>query len=364
MPICFRLSALKIKQMVQKRSSYCCVVSVFLCILFFAACERDAVIKEELPAEDIHLVVPQGWPYPVYDFSGNTLTKEGFILGRKLFYDTKLSKDNSISCGSCHQQFAAFSHFEHKVSHGIYGLLGTRNAPPIFNMNWQTNFMWDGGINHIEVQPLAPITNPVEMDEDIVEVLGRLQGDASYPKMFKDAFGTEVVTSQLMFKAMAQFMGMLVSYNSKFDMYTRGETSLTTSEINGKNLFQQKCNTCHTAPLFTNSQYMNNGLDTVFADAGRGKITQMAADSGTFKVPSLRNVALSPPYMHDGRFNTLDAVLEHYIHGVKNSSTLSTELAGPITLSNEEKADILAFLNTLTDNTFIHDERFKDPFAP
>ena len=343
------------------------ITPVFILALFavfLPSCEYDQPIKEELPANDIHLVVPQGWPYPVYDFTGNTLTTEGFILGRKLFYDTKLSKDNSISCGSCHQQFAAFSHLDHKVSHGIYGLLGTRNSPPIFNLNWHTNFMWDGGINHMEVQPLAPITNPVEMDEDINVVVSKLQGDANYPKMFKDAFGTEVITSQLIFKSMAQFMGMLVSDNSKYDLYTRGQASLNSSEMNGLALFQQKCNVCHTAPLFTNFQYMNNGIDTAFEDAGRGKITMHAADSGTFKVPSLRNVALTAPYMHDGRFNTLNQVLDHYSAGVKNSSTLSSEVVGGIPLTSQEKADIIAFLNTLTDDSFIKDARFNDPFSP
>jgi cytochrome c peroxidase len=338
---------------------------VFSAILSIAlnSCEIDQPIKEELPANDIQLVIPEGWPSPHYDFSGNALTKEGFILGRKLFYDTKLSKDNTISCGSCHQQFAAFSHLDHKLSHGIYGLFGTRNAPALFNLNWHTNFMWDGGINHLEVQPLAPITNPVEMDEQINSVLNKLQNDASYRELFKNAFGTEIITSQLMFKAISQFQGMLVSYNSKYDLYTHGQATLTTNEMDGLNLFQQKCNTCHTAPLFTNFQYMNNGLDTAFEDAGRGKITTLASDSGTFKVPSLRNVALSRPYMHDGRFNSLDEVLNHYISGVKNSSTLSSQVAGGITLTIQEKSNIISFLNTLSDNTFIHDARFKDPFA-
>ncbi|MGB3946966.1 MAG: cytochrome c peroxidase [Bacteroidia bacterium] len=340
------------------------VVLLFIALaIFFNACEYDPAIVEELPANDIRFVVPQGWPYPNYDFSSNTLTKEGFVLGRKLFYDTKLSKDNTISCGSCHQQFAAFSHLDHSVSHGIYGLFGTRNSPPLFNLNWHTNFMWDGGVNHIEVQPLAPITNPVEMDEDINTVVSKLQADLTYPKMFKDAFGTDIITSQLMFKAMTQFMGMLVSSNSKYDLYSRGEATFTAQELSGFNLFQQKCNTCHTAPLFTNFNYMNNGLDSVFTDVGRAMITLVPTDSGTFKVPSLRNIDLSRPYMHDGRFNTLNQVLEHYNSGIKHSSTLSSELVGGIPLTNQQKEDIIAFLKTLTDYTFIEDTRFSDPFA-
>ena len=326
------------------------------------ACEVDPPIKEELPSDNIHLVVPEGWPAPHYDFSTNPLTQDGFILGRKLFYDTKLSRDNTISCASCHQQFAAFSHLDHRLSHGIYGLFGTRNAPGLYNLNWQTDFMWDGGINHIEVQPTAPLTNPVEMDETIANVVYKLQNDPDYREMFNKAFGTTTVTSQLMFKAMAQFMGMLVSYNSRYDLYMRGRTTLSASESNGLSLFQSHCSNCHTPPLFTNSQYLNNGLDTAFADAGRGIITGNPPDMGTFKVPSLRNVALSQPYMHDGRFGTLQEVLSHYVSGIKNSATLHPSLAGGISLTAQEQNDIIAFLKTLSDYTFIHDKRFNDPF--
>lgn len=338
----------------------------FIAIILVAmnACEVDPVIKEELPTNDIRFSVPQGWPQPVYDYSTNPLTTEGFVLGRKLFYDTRLSRNNTISCGSCHQQFAAFSHLDHAVSHGIDGLLGTRNAPGLYNLNWHPSFMWDGGVNHLEVQPLAPIDNPVEMDEDINNVVVKLQNDADYRRLFREAFGTETITTPLILKAMAQFQGMLVSANSKYDRYMKGETSLSSSELNGLNLFQQKCNSCHTAPLFTNFQYMNNGLDSVFADAGRARITLLAADSGTFKVPSLRNVGLTRQYMHDGRFLTLEQVLDHYSSGVVNSSTISAGVVGGIPMTAQEKQDIIAFLKTLSDYSFINDRRFADPFAP
>ncbi len=346
-----------------KKNNIISILSIFVIVIItLQSCHVDPVIKDELPADNIRLVVPQGWPYPTYDFSTNPLTKEGFVLGRKLFYEPKLSRNNTISCGSCHQQFAAFSHLDHAVSHGIDGLLGTRNAPGLFNLNWHTSFMWDGGINHIEVQPLGPIANVVEMDEDINNVVNKLQADADYRRMFREAFGTETVTTQLILKAMAQFQGMLVSYNSKYDRYTRGEASLSTSEMNGLNLFQQKCNSCHTAPLFTNHQFMNNGLDSVFADAGRARITLLAADSGTFKVPSLRNVALTRQYMHDGRFETLEEVLDHYASGVVNSTTISADVVGGIPLTAQEKLDIIAFLKTLSDYTFTNDPRFADPF--
>lgn len=333
-----------------------------LVMIALNACEIDPPIKEELPSDNIHLVVPDGWPAPVYDFTTNRLTQDGFILGRKLFYDPKLSRDNTISCASCHQQFAAFSHLDHRLSHGIDGLFGTRNAPGLFNLNWQNSFMWDGGINHIEVQPTAPITNPVEMDETIANVVTKLQNDPAYRDMFNKAFGTTTVTSQLMFKAMAQFMGMLVSYNSRYDLYTQGRATLNASETNGLALFQSHCSNCHTPPLFSNYQFANNGLDYTFTDAGRATVTGLAADSGTFRIPSLRNVALSSPYMHDGRFATLQAVLQHYAGGIKNSSTLHPSLAAGMTLSTQEQNDLIAFLKTLTDYTFVNDKRFNDPF--
>jgi len=347
---------------IKKNVKYNLVFSALI-VFFINACEVDSVIKEELPAENIALVIPQGWPNPGYNFSTNTLTKEGFILGRKLFYEKRLSRNNTISCGSCHQQFAAFSHLDHNVSHGIDGLLGNRNAPGLYNLAWHTNFMWDGGVNHIEVQPLAPINNPVEMDESISNVIAKLQSDAEYRQMFKNAFGTETITSQLIFKAITQFQGIMVSNNSKYDKYKRGETSLTASEANGLTVFQQKCNSCHAAPLFSNFDYINNGLDVNFSkDAGRAKITMAPTDSGKFKVPSLRNVYLTRPYMHDGRFETLDQVLNHYASGVKSSATLHPQLVGGIALSNQEKQDIIAFLKTLSDYTFIQDKRFADPF--
>ena len=345
-----------------KRKLILMLAAAAFVVIALNGCETDPPIPEELPSDNIHLVIPDGWPAPNYDFSTNRLTEEGFVLGRKLFYDTKLSRDNSISCASCHQQFAAFSHLDHRLSHGIDGLFGTRNAPGLYNLNWQNSFMWDGGVNHIEVQPTAPLTNPVEMDETIDNVVLKLQNDPDYREMFKSAFGTTTVTSQLMLKAMAQFMGMLVSYNSRYDQYTRGKATLTTPETNGLALFQSNCASCHTPPLFSNYQFANNGLDTAFADGGRGIITGAPSDMGTFRVPSLRNVALSPPYMHDGRFETLQEVLNHYVSGVKNSATLHPSLAGGIALTAQEQNDIIAFLKTLSDYTFINDKRFNDPF--
>ena len=331
---------------------------VAVSVLLFS-CKKDTTITK-FP-EEIQLVIPPGWASPHYDFSTNKLTTNGFILGRKLFYETKLSQNNAISCGSCHQQQFAFSNQHHALSAGVNGVLGTRNAPALSNLAWQTNFMWDGGINNLEVMPLAPLTNHFEMNETIGNVVNKLQNDATYPYLFNNAFGTTTISSQLLLKALAQFMGMLVSSGSKYDRYERGQTSFSTNEMNGLNLFTQKCATCHTTPLFTNLQFMNFGLDSTFTDPGRAGITGAASDSGTFKVPSLRNIALSSPYMHDGRFATLADVLEHYSTGIVHSSTLSPFLNTIAPLTSMEKQDLILFLNTLTDSTFITDARFKNP---
>jgi cytochrome c peroxidase len=327
----------------------------------FTACSVDPDLSPApSPEEKIELVIPQGFPQPVYNFSDNPLTTDGFKLGRKLFHDPILSRDNSTSCASCHQQFAAFAHLDHPVSHGIDNLFGTRNSPSLFNLIWHSSFMWDGGINHIEVQPIAPITNPIEMDESLANVINKLRNHPQYPSLFKKAFGTDSITTQLMLRAFAQFMGMMNSYNSKFDKYTRGETSLTAQESNGLNIFRAKCESCHKEPLFSDFTFRNNGLDDVFpTDSGRAHITALPGDIGKFKVPSLRNVSVSRPYMHDGRFQTLSQCIDHYRFHVKPSSTLDPLLANGITLTETEKQDLLQFLATLTDYEFINDPRFK-----
>ncbi len=341
------------------------VFYTFICFALLNACKVDPPIKPILPADNIQQVVPPGWPQPVYTFPNNPLSVEKFKLGRELFYEEMLSADNTISCGSCHQNFVAFAHSDHALSHGINGLFGIRNSPPLFNLNWNTSFMWDGGVNHIEVQPLAPITNPVEMNEDINNVLIKLNASGKYKLLFKEAFGDEQATTERTFKSLAQFMGMMYSYNSRFDLYKRGEEGghMNAQELNGYTLFQQKCNSCHTEPLFTNYAFKNNGLSVNInlQDSGRMHITNDPADKYKFRVPTLRNVMITGPYMHDGRFSSIDQVFDHYASGIVQSATLDVNLQNGIQLSPEERADIKAFLHTLTDYTFIYDDRFKDP---
>jgi cytochrome c peroxidase len=338
------------------------IFSVVAAIFFMEACRKDPEILPEVAAEDVRFIVPPGFPQPVYTFANNEVTIDGFKLGRRLFYETKLSSDNSISCGSCHQQVSAFANTEHQFSHGVANQVGTRNAPPVFNLAWNYTFMWDGGINHIENQPLGPIANPVEMNETIANVLLKLNADGSYREDFASAFGDDSITTQRLTRALAQFMGIMISANSKYDQYTRGETALSGQEENGLALFRTKCASCHTEPLFTDRSYHNNGLapDPTLNDRGRMIITGANADSLKFKTPSLRNIAVTSPYMHDGRFVTLGECIDHYRFSVTPGPTLDPLLSSGIPLTQQEKNDILAFLATLTDYAFLADTRFRE----
>jgi cytochrome c peroxidase len=351
----------------------CGIISFCVVASLFYGCKKDGTVEIPDPGDPslagIEFKVPTNWPTPVYDFSQNPLTKEGFKLGRKLFFETKLSRDNTVSCGSCHQPFAAFSQIEHDVSHGVNEKIGTRNSPALFNLNWHTSFFWDGGVNHIELQPFGPITNPLEMDETLVNIVAKLEGDASYRQLFKDAFGSEEVTTQKIAKSLAQFMGLMVSSNSKYDKHIRNESggTFTTQEQNGLNLFQSKCSSCHKEPLFSDFKFKNNGLALVpntkgVIDSGRGIITPFEPSSYyKFKTPSLRNLKYTTPYMHDGRFTTIDQVLEHYSTGIHQTPNLDPSLTNGIPLTATEKEDLKAFLNTLNDEEFVKDIRFQEP---
>jgi len=307
--------------------------------------------------------IPQGFPATKHDFTANPVTKEGFELGRKLFYDGKLSKDGNFPCASCHQQFAAFATFDHDLSHGFNNQFTTRNAPGLFNLAWQSNFHWDGGINNLEVQPLAPITAPNEMAEDINAVVEKLKQDEKYRTMFRSAFGTEEINSQRMLKALTQFMLMMTSGNSKYDKVKRGEETFNIAEQTGYEIFKAKCASCHVEPLFTDHSYRNNGLavNSFLKDPGRMRITNKKEDSLKFKVPTLRNIYETYPYMHDGRFWNLSQVLEHYSTGINQSNTLDPLLQNKIPLTATDKFNLIYFLGTLSDTSFTKDKRFVQP---
>jgi len=332
-----------------------------LVLLFSNFTEDNPYFK--VTAKDVEFNIPKGFPKPIYNYQKNKLTPEGFVLGRRLFYDPILSKDSSTSCASCHQRIAAFAHIDHPLSHGINGLIGKRNVPAIQNVAWGESFMWDGGVNNLEVQPLAPLTNPIEMNENVGEILKRLKSNDYYRAAFKSAFGDTVISSERMLKAMAQFTGMMISANSRYDKFMRHEDTLSQFEFNGLMVFREKCAKCHREPLFTDESYKSSGLypDSSLLDKGRAIITGRPSDEYRFKVPSLRNIERSYPYMHDGRFRNLDQVLEHYSKGDFFMTNVDPELLETKNLTSVEKKEIIAFLKTLTDTEFLYDRRFADP---
>jgi len=317
---------------------------ILLFIIFLFACSKTENIEAFIGFKK-----PDHFPQPVYKLENNEISQAGFELGRKLFYEARLSRNNTVSCGFCHLQTAAFTHHGHDVSHGIDDRLGSRNSPPIMNLAWNTTFMWDGGVFDLDLQPVVPITNPVEMDETMENVLNKLRNTAPYPALFKRAFGSEDITTARMLKAMSQFMVMLVSDQSRYDSVVRKQAVFTVAEEKGYSLFQQKCSSCHKEPMFTDYSFRNNGIGAgPNNDEGRYAITLNPDDRYKFKVPSLRNLAYTAPYMHDGRLYTLNAVLEHY----------NSELTGG--LSDDDRNYLLAFLNTLNDKHFITDKRFSE----
>ena len=308
-------------------------------------------------------VVPPNFPPPIYDFSKNSLTPQKIQLGRALFYDPILSRNNTISCASCHNPYNAFAHADHTLSHGIDDKIGTRNAPALINVAWQKTFMWDGAINHLDMQSLFPITHPKEMDEKLDNIILKLQHSTIYPALFFRAYQDSTISTQHLLKAITQFMLTLVSANSKYDSVMRHQTTFSAQEKKGYQLFKKNCASCHKEPLFTNNQFENNGLpiDTSLQDVGRIKISHLSSDSLKFKVPTLRNIQYTAPYMHDGRFEKLQDVLKHYAFGVQKSTTLSKKINTINLISSNERVDMIAFLLTLTDYSFIFNPQFNYP---
>jgi cytochrome c peroxidase len=332
------------------------ISALFLLALF--ACK-----KNDLPVGDtrnpVAFETPAGWPAPSYNFAENPLTEQGIALGKKLFYDGQLSKDGQFPCASCHQQPAAFGTMAHDLSHGFNNSHTLRNAPPLQNLAWMKEFHHDGGITHLDLQPLAPITNPVEMAETIENVLNKLRADASYTSMFKAAFGSTEINTKRMTQAFSQFMLTMVSANSKYDLVKQGKATFNLPESLGYDIFKQKCASCHAEPLFTDLSYRNTGLrmDAVLQDVGRMRITKNLVDSLKFRVPSLRNIMVTDYYGHDGRFFDVYQVLEHYNSGVVNGPTTDPLVKNNIPLSNFEKGQLVAFLSALTDTAFLKNKK-------
>jgi cytochrome c peroxidase len=306
--------------------------------------------------------IPAGFPQPAYRFNDNPLTKEGFELGRKLFYDGNLSVDGAHPCSSCHQQIAAFGTYEHDRSHGVHSTHTLRNAPPLFNLAWQTKYHWDGEFNSLFNEAAQPIHGDHEMGETFGAVVNKLQKDEEYRKQFKNVFRTEFISPEYILKALAQFTGFLTSGNSKYDLFKKGQAVFTAQEQNGYLLFQANCASCHPEPMFTDYSFRNIGLpvDPLLNDFGKIRVTHDNRDSLKFKVPSLRNVYITSNYMHDGRFNTLAQCIDHYRTGVQKNSTLDPLLTNGIPFTNSEAINLALFLRTLTDSSFIKDPRFSN----
>lgn len=303
----------------------------------------------------------------------NPVTNAGATLGRVLFYDKRLSANNTVACGSCHLQANGFSD-PVPLSRGFQGGLTGRNSMSLANARYfgPGRFFWDSRAATLEAQTLMPIQDAVEMGLTLNELVTKVGAEPYYPPLFQAAFGTPQVTSERISLALAQFVRSMVSYQAKYDAGVAVNfNNFTPQENLGRQLFngQGRCNVCHITAAFVAPNARNNGLDAVSSDNGLGNVTGNPADNGKFKVPSLRNIALGGPYMHDGRFASLAAVIEFYNSGVQPHPNLDPALRQPngqprrLNLAQNEKDALVAFLNTLTDQTFITDPKFSDPFT-
>ena len=334
------------------------ILLIFCGTILFNSCKKT---NEDVPGKTaLSFSIPNGFPVPVYDFSKNPLTEEGFQLGRMLFYNGRLSKDGNNSCASCHHQVAVFGTYDHDLSHGYNDQHTKRNAPGLFNLAWRKEFHADGKYKSLEDEFLYPIQAPNEMAEEIGRVLTKLRADGHYRKMFTEAFGSNEITIERMQKALAQFTVSMITANSKYDQVKRGVNSFTEYEERGYVLFKANCSGCHQEPLFTDMSYRNTGLkiNPQLNDFGRMMVTGKKEDSLKFMVPSLRNVSITYPYMHDGRYASLQASIEHYEKNVQPGPTLDAQLNNPIRFTALEKVDLIAFLRALTDSTLTKDLRF------
>jgi cytochrome c peroxidase len=308
----------------------------------------------------------------------NPVTVEGVKLGRYLFYDPILSADSSISCASCHKQKFAFSDSPNQFSKGKNGTLMKRNTQALFNLAWYPSFFWDGKATSIEDQIFHPIKATDEMNMQVTTVVERLNRSKFYKKMFTHVFESNTIDSVQVANAIAQFLRTLISHQSKYDRVIGGNGSFTKEEYAGFVLMNDQtkgdCLHCHTTDanaLGTTLKFSNNGLDSVispidYKDKGRGAITGNAQDNGKFIIPSLRNISLTAPYMYDGRFKTLDEVLEFYSSGVNQSVNIDSKMEfahdGGAHLTAEEKKNITLFLQTMTDSIFVSNPEYSNPF--
>jgi len=380
--------------MIKFSNTYLILVILGLCL--FSCTDDPAPPEEEPMGEDNSLTdieydpVPFEIEYPVYTQTinnreviipqmpipeDNPMTVDGVELGRHLFYDKLLSKDNTLSCASCHLPEGAFTD-NLAVSPGVGGVLGKRSSMSLLNVGFFDNgLFWDGRSQTLEAQALLPVEDELELQHSWAEVVPQLRQSQLYKPMFRKAFGiekTSEITKELAAKAIAQFERSIVSFESKFDRYLKGEIFLDDDELYGFEMYvdapgvtDAQCAHCHNLPLMTSNDYFNNGLQAAetfddFRDKGLGAIT-VRTQNGFFRAPSLRNIEHSAPYMHDGSIETLEEVIEHYASGGKDSPS-KDPLLDDITLTPYDKEALLAFLLTLTDEKVINQERLQNPF--
>lgn len=337
---------------------------LFFIIVFIATGSllMNGCRKDPFNLSPISFTVPAGFPPPQYNLAANPLSEEGFQLGKKLFFDGRLSADGRFPCASCHQPVAAFTTFEHDRSHGYNNSHTLRNAPGLFNLAWAPEYNQDGSAKTLDDIYRKHITDPTEMAENIPNVLKKLQGDDSYKQLFRAAFGDDKITEERMYKAISQYVINLVSADSKYDKVKRGEAAFTMQEQSGYTVFQAKCATCHKEPLFTDFSYRNNGLplDAGLNDHGRMRVTGNAGDDLKFRVPTLRNAEFTSYYGHDGRFSFPRSMIRHYRTGIVQSPTLDPLLTNGIQLTNAEEDALVVFIGTLSDSTFLNNPRFQE----
>lgn len=348
---------------------------IYLLLLFIIASCSNESVDQYVPTPS-PLQIPQLFENnilnPVIPID-NPQTVEGIALGKKLFFDPILSIDNTQACADCHAPENAFTDSD-RFSDGVDGVFGNRNSMPLFNLAWNYDekFFWDGSTFSLEHQAFVPVSDPIEMKSSWTQLEQELQEHSEYPNLFQQAFGTLSIDSTLITKAIAQFERTLISSNSKFDKHLLGEVELTQEELNGFDIFMDEargdCFHCHGSdknPLWTDNIFHNNGLDETFTDLGLGVVTGDPSDNGKFKSPSLRNLEFTAPYMHDGRFATIDDVINHYSEGLKSSSTIDPLMKkvaqGGVGLIQQDKADLKAFLLTLSDSEFINNPDFINP---
>ncbi|MEL6821014.1 MAG: cytochrome c peroxidase [Calditrichota bacterium] len=340
------------------------IITPALAVLLTGCIQDKTPIAATVERSIYEFFRPDNFPEPTYTFSNNPITKEGFELGKRLFFDPILSRDASVSCNTCHIQATGFADSQqHPLSIGIDNRIGMRNAPPLTNLAFKEEFFWDGGVTHLDFVPLNAIESEVEMDETLENVVRKLNIHPEYPALFKEAFDADTIALPFILQALSQFTVMMVSADSKYDKFVRNEGEmLNADELEGQRVFQAKCASCHSGELFTDQSYRNNGLADIFPDEGRARITENPSDIGKFRVPSLRNVNRTAPYMHNAKFWTLREVLDHYDTSIVDSPTLDPMLKRNgqfgIELSEVEKDRIIDFLKTLSDFDFVANTKF------